>query len=320
MRFVCGDASVTREAVRVEQPDSFATSPSLRGPARGAVTSAGGDGVAPLVALLDITELDTNLYAAPSPHYTYRPTIFGGQVAAQALRAATLTVDEERRVHSLHGYFLRPGRPGDPVVLYVERVREGRSFTTRRVVARQHGEAIFTLETSFQVDEPGPSQQVPVAGAPDPDDLPFPDAAGATARFDVGFDVRPVEGGGAFDEPAPRSTPLSPALTFWVRTRGPLGDDHGLHASVLAYVSDMRSGSAALVEGQSIAGVVMASLDHSMWFHRPVRADQWLLVQVRPVSTSGARGLVLGTVHDQAGVHGLTFTQEVLTRPRAKKG
>ena len=198
----------------------------------------------------------------------------------------------------------------------MERVREGRSFTTRRVVARQHGEAIFILSASFQVDEPGPSQQVPAPDVPDPDDLPPPDPAGAGARFDMGFDVRTVEGGGAFDEPAPRSTPLSPALTVWMRTHGPLGDDAGLHASVLAYVSDMRSGGAALVEGQSIADVVMASLDHSMWFHRPIRADEWMLVQVRPVSTSGARGLVLGTVHDHSGVHGLTFTQEVLTRPR----
>ena len=287
----------TREAARVQPPDA--------------------EGVAPLVALLDLTELDTNLYAAPSPHYTYRPTIFGGQVAAQALRAATLTVEEDRGVHSLHSYFLRPGRPGDPVVRYVERVREGRSFTTRRVVARQHGEAIFILSASFQVDEPGPSQQIPSPEVPGPDDLPPPDTTGVAARFDMGFDVRTVEGGRAFDEPAPRSTPLSPSLTVWMRTRGPLTDDPGMHASVLAYVSDMRSGGAALVEGQSIASVVMASLDHSMWFHRPIRADEWMLLQVRPVSTSGARGLVLGTIHDHRGEHGLTFTQEVLTRPRA---
>src|SRR5438270_8484261 len=132
-------------------------------------------GVAPLVSLLELEELDTNLYAAPSPHYTYRPTIFGGQVAAQALRAATLTVEAERAVHSLHSYFLRPGRPGDTVILYVERAREGRSFTTRRVVAQQHGEPIFILSASFHIDEPGPSKQVDAPDVPPPEAFPEPD-------------------------------------------------------------------------------------------------------------------------------------------------
>jgi acyl-CoA thioesterase-2 len=269
------------------------------------------DGVEPLVRLLELEELDTDRYGAPSPAYTYRPNIFGGQVAAQAMRAAGLTVGPDRALHSLHGYFLRPGRPGDPVVMHVERIRDGRSFTTRRVLAHQHGEAIFILSASFHVDEPGAERAIPLSDVPMPGDLAPPDRSNMPI-YDTAFEVRnvrPAEPMSAPDGPA-----LTPTVSMWVRTRGPLDDDPMLHASVLTYISDMRSGMAALVAGQHLDRIMMTSLDHAMWFHRPIRADDWVLVDVRSVSTGGSRGLVLGTIHDRAGVHGVSFTQEVLSR------
>lgn len=269
-----------------------------------------------LVALLELEEFDTDLYGAPSPHYTYRPNIFGGQVAAQSLRAAGLTVDPSRRAHSLHGYFLRAGRPGDPVVLYVERVRDGGSFTTRRVVARQHGEAIFITSVSFHVDEPGESRQLPLPAVPGPEEVPAPAAPDRGGVHDAAFEIRNVlPAGGWLDAPAPAG-PLQPVLSMWVRARGPLPEDPSLHQSLLTYVSDMRSAMAALVGNERLEDMMMTSLDHSVWFHRPIRADDWFLVEVRPVSTSGSRGLVMGTIHDRHGVHGASFAQEALSRRR----
>jgi acyl-CoA thioesterase-2 len=259
-----------------------------------------------LVEMLALERLDRDLFRGHNPTSARHGRLFGGHVAAQALRAAAYTDDSDHFPHSLHGYFLRPGRLELPSTLQVHRIRDGRSFTTRRVVVVQDGEAIFSLAASFHRDEPGGDYQVP-----QPLGVPAPDEVAARDDGDGGhlspFDVREV-----LDETAThgRST-----RQIWVRTRGALDDDRTLHASVLTYLSDMGAVGAArrslrLYHRRGLG----ASLDHAVWFHRPVRTDQWLLFDMQPVSASGARALVVGTLHDGAGVLGASMAQEVLVR------
>ena len=256
--------------------------------------------------LLALEPLGDDAFLAPTPSEG-PPRLFGGQVAAQSLRAATLTVEAGRPPHSLHAYFMRPGRPGTPLRLDVDRMRDGRSFTTRQVTASQEGEAIFTLTASFHAAEEGDDWQLPApSGIAVPDSLP-PPTNGPPFAVMLPFDIRPTR------EPAPDGFPLR--HPFWLRAREVTDADPALHACVLAFLSDMAVVSSARAPGSTVGRFGGASLDHAMWFHRPARADEWLLFSVDPVSNAGARGLALGTLHDRAGVRVASIAQEALLRP-----
>lgn len=262
-----------------------------------------------LLSLLALVPIGEDRWSAPTPAEG-PPRLFGGQVAAQALRAACLTVPPGPRPHSLHGYFIRPGRPEVQLELVVERTRDGRSFTTRHVTALQEGQAIFELTSSFHTDEEGVDWQEPApvprprhpeeAPEPDSDDSPF---GGFHASNP--FAIRPLslpEGG--------FGTTLHPC---WVRIREPLEPDERLHACALAYVSDLAVVTAARAPG-STGMPFGASLDHAVWFHRPVDVNQWLLFRAGPVSNFGARGLARGSFHTAEGVLVASLAQEALLR------
>ena len=260
--------------------------------------------------LLELEPHGADTFVGLSPPYDWG-RIFGGQVIAQALWAAAATVPAERSVHSLHAYFILGGRPDEPVRYEVDRVRNGRSFMTRRVVARQSYGAILTLEASFHLDEPGPDIETVRA----PSDLPGPDEL-------------PEQGWGWLLER--REVPTSPgrgrALT-WVRADESVGDDPARHVCALAFATD--TGTVTAVRALHPEGgrgewnnelFMGASLDHAVWFHRPVRADRWLLIDVNTDSLRGVRGLTIGRVFDDGGRHVATFTQEALLRERADSG
>jgi len=259
-----------------------------------------------LLRLLDLKEVGTDRYEAVTPS-DGPGRLFGGQVAAQSLRAATLTVDSSRPPHSFHAYFVRPGRPGSPLVLDVIRIRDGKSFTTRAVTATQAGEAIFFLAASFHGAEAGDDWHLPQAM---PAALPEADEAPESpfTRFEsmMPFDIRPASG----------RSPMGFALhPFWVRVRDELPDDPALHACCIAFMSDMGVVASARAPTSSAVPFSGASLDHAVWFHRPARADDWLLFDVEPVSNYGARGLARGTMHTRDGLLLATITQEALLRP-----
>ncbi len=269
-----------------------------------------------LLAVLDLEELDRDLFRSPeaSTHHPPGMRLFGGQVAAQALRAATRSVDADHRPHSLHGYFLRPGSPDSPLLLHVDRIRDGRSFTTRRVVARQGGEAIFNLSCSFHVDEDSPEYAPSMPeGIPQPDD---PDAEWDTSIFAdfnrrTPFEIRELPMGQPDERGHYEST-----RRIWIRTRGALPEDAALQACVAAFVSDMGAVFAAARTVDLGPGTMMgASLDHAMWFHRPLRLDEWTLYDLGPVSIGGARGLVRGAMYDRSGTLTVSVAQEALVRP-----
>jgi acyl-CoA thioesterase-2 len=260
-----------------------------------------------LAELLDIRELDRDLYEAPSFPDEERSHLFGGQVAAQALRAAMYSVGADRRVHSLHGYFLRTGTSGRSVVLQVFRDRDGRSFSSRRVLAIQNGEVLFSAAASFHVEEESPEYQLPMTVEMDGPDQSNP-VQGGPSQF---FEARGVPGREDADGRAFTSR-------FWTRSRAPLPDDLDVHACALAYVTDFGSGFAEVdLEGLAPAG---PSLDHCIWFHRPIRMDDWVLVDLWPLRASGARGTYMGAVHDRAGVLGCMLAQEALLRLRGPAG
>ncbi|HUP86980.1 MAG TPA: acyl-CoA thioesterase domain-containing protein [Acidimicrobiales bacterium] len=285
------------------------------------------DGLDRLLALLDLETIDRNLYRGANPP-TGGGRVFGGQVASQALMAASNTVDVEHRVNSLHAYFLRPGRPVMPIIYSIDRIRDGKSFTTRRVVAVQDGEAIFNLDASFHKEEPGGEFELPAPldGVPAPEEVPL-DVHGMG-----GFHRRPIETRELASGPRPTST-----RAMWVRADGKLPDDFALHACVLTYMSDSGPvgaarrplldvaidsdsppSSASGAPGSSRArpsSWMSASLDHTMWFHHPVRADEWLLYDLEAVACSNARGLARGTMWTQDGHLGVSITQEALIRP-----
>ncbi|HEX9467313.1 MAG TPA: acyl-CoA thioesterase II [Acidimicrobiia bacterium] len=285
-----------------------------------------GTAVDELVALLDLEQLEVNLFRGVT-QVTDRERVFGGQVLAQGLMAAGRTVEEARPVHSMHAYFLRHGDPELPIVFEVDRIRDGRSFTTRRAVAIQRGEAIFNLAASFQVEEPGPDHSDPMP------DVPLPDDAGSSVHWHHPKD-RPVDQPGAYAIdalelrpvggvlPTPLSwgdaTPRDPDQDIWVRVRGRLPDDPLLHACALAYASDLTLLTTALLPHRTPfdgAGFMMASLDHVMWFHRPCRADEWLLYRTHSPSAAFARGFSQGSMFREDGVLGVTLAQEGLFRP-----
>ncbi len=275
-----------------------------------------------LLDLMTLEPLEVNLFRGDSRDIG-TPRVFGGQVLAQALLAATQTV-EDRVVHSLHAYFLRAGDPDAPIVYNVDRSRDGRSFTARRVVAIQHGRQIFTLAASFQVPQPGVEHQFDMPDVPPPEDLEDEVARRKTDlenappklrrwfdRFGP-FEFRPVVFRDPFDP-----QPLPPRQEIWFRLQGEVGDDQRLHRTLLAYVSDFHLiGTATLPHGISYqkGNLVMASLDHAMWFHRDVRVDDWLLYACDSPNTGGSRGLARGLIYDRGGRLVASTAQEGMIR------
>ncbi|MDQ3468388.1 MAG: acyl-CoA thioesterase II [Actinomycetota bacterium] len=272
-----------------------------------------------LVRLLALEPIEVNIFRGNSPDEN-RQRVFGGQVAGQALVAAARTI-EDRRVHSLHAYFLRPGDPTVPILYEVDRLRDGRSFSTRRVVAIQHGRAIFNLQASFHVDESGPDHQLPMPqGLPAPESLPgwlermapYQDQLGDWYHRPRPIDLRYVEG-----DPMSRKGTPSTGQRVWLRADGNLPDDPVVHACVVTYASDMTLLDTTVLPfglGWDSPGMQMASLDHAMWFHRPFRADEWLLYDQHALSTSNARGFAGGAIFTHAGQLAVSVVQEGLTR------
>ncbi len=276
-------------------------------------------GIAGFLELLDLETIETNIFRGPRLA-AERERVFGGQVAAQALVAAGRTV-ENGRVHSLHAYFLRPGDPAAPILYEVDRSRDGRSFTTRRVVAIQHGRPIFNFACSFHTDEPGLEHEDPMPTVPSPDELPpllevIPDdrpEGSAIGYLEAnGVDLRFVSG-----PPWENDTRPQPRVQLWLRAREPLADEPILHASIATFVSDLTLvGTILRRHGLSLWRISYfgASLDHSMWFHRPFRVDEWLLYDQASPAAYGARGLSIGSLYDQAGHLVATVAQEGLVR------
>jgi acyl-CoA thioesterase-2 len=256
--------------------------------------------------------------------------VFGGQVLGQALSAAAQTVPNGRACHSFQSYFLRPGDVSRPIVYDVDRIRDGSSFTTRRVVAIQGGEAIFHLSASFQKAEAGFDHSDEMPDAPAPETLPteqqriaqhrdrLPKVLVDRAVADRPFDMRPVEEQDDPISPKPRAA----RRLVWFRADGQLGDDPALHQYLLAYLSDWAFVSTALLPHGVTwlsPGMQVASVDHVMWFHRPFRADDWLLHVIESPSASGARGLVRGRVFTRQGQLVASTAQEGLIRQRVHK-
>lgn len=278
-----------------------------------------------LLTLLDLERVDDDIYRGFSPARS-PIRVFGGQVASQALVAAGRTVPADRRVHSLHAYFIRGGDPGVPIIYTVDRVRDGRSFTTRRITAVQHGKAIFTLSASFQVDEPGFEHADEMPGVPDPETLPtygermaeLGDRANQWARLERPIDIRYVT------EPAWISRDRGPREAHnqvWMRADGRMPDDGLSQVCVLAFASDMTLLDALLARHGMYWGtdpVIGASLDHAMWFHRPFRADEWFLYDCGSPTAAGGRGLATGRFFSRDGRLIATVVQEGLFRVRAR--
>lgn len=280
-----------------------------------------------LLALLDLDKIEENIFRGLSPPERAQ-RVFGGQVLAQALVAAMRTVPDERSCHSFHAYFLRPGDPKAPILYEVDCSRDGTSFSVRRVVAIQHGAQIFVLAASFQKTEKGFEHQAQMPLVPDPESLEddqqvlLRDSRLAPAMRkwvarERPFETRAVLGRGPFDAAGDR--PARAAIDhIWLRARGKLPDDPNLHRVLLAFVSDMSLLDTALLpHGKSIfSHVQVASLDHAMWFHRPFRADDWLLYVQDSPSASGARGFNRGAIYTRQGILVASVTQEGLIRPR----
>jgi acyl-CoA thioesterase-2 len=275
-----------------------------------------------LIRLLDLEAVDQDEYRGTSPAGGPQ-RVFGGQVAGQALVAAGRTVDPARQVHSLHGYFVRAGEPAVPITYRVERVRDGRSFSVRRSVAYQNGKPIFFMAASFHVAEEGLDHHAPApADIPPPEELPtmferlerYPERLGVWAALPRPIDVRYV------GEPGwvrPGDRPADVHQRVWMRIDGKLPDDGLLHACALAFCSDLTLLDSVLsVHGEvwGPGGVVGASLDHALWFHRPFRADEWFLYDCWSPSAAGARGLATGRMFDRGGRHLATAVQEGLLR------
>jgi acyl-CoA thioesterase-2 len=283
--------------------------------------------LARLLALLDLEKIEENVFRGLSPPERVQ-RVFGGQVLAQALVAVMRTVPDERACHSFHAYFLRPGDPKVPILYEVDRSRDGTSFSVRRVVAIQHGVQIFVLAASFQKAEMGFEHQAQMPVVPDPESLEddqqvllrdsaLSPAMRAWVAQDRPFETRAVLGRGPFDASGDR--PARAAIDhIWLRARGTLSGDTNLHRVLLAFVSDMSLLDTALLpHGKSIfSQVQVASLDHAMWFHRPFRADDWLLYVQDSPSASGARGFNRGAIYTRDGLLVASVTQEGLIRPR----
>ncbi|WP_407286633.1 acyl-CoA thioesterase [Streptomyces sp. BP-8] len=290
------------------------------------------DALQSLLGLLALERIEQDIFRGQS-QASVVPRVFGGQVAAQALVAAGRTAPADRPPHSLHAYFLRPGDPGAPIVYTVDRIRDGRSFTTRRVVAVQHGQPIFHLSASFQAHEEGMEHQEPMPAAPDP--LQLPTAAEMLPRYadrfaGPGVVDRLLEARAAIDLRYVGEPPFGtvgevrePRSQVWFRTHGKLEDDGEIPRPLLdiclvTYVSDMTLLDSILLAhgrgGWAVGDVVGASLDHAMWFHRPLSADEWLLYDQESPTAQGGRGLGKGRIFTADGRLAVSVIQEGVIR------
>ncbi|MGO9008102.1 MAG: acyl-CoA thioesterase II [Beijerinckiaceae bacterium] len=280
-----------------------------------------------LTEILDLERIEHNIFRGYGPQ-TGWIRVFGGLVIAQALVACTRTV-EGRLPHSLHGYFILPGDPSAPIIYEVDRIRDGKSFTTRRCNAIQHGQAIFSLSASFQVEEAGLEHSLPMPEVPDPESLPgdldaytqlgvqIPAAIRRLFERERTLELRPVDISRYF-----RHEPMAPQQYVWIRAANPLPEDPAVHRAALAYLSDMTLLDTALVaHGRSFfdGGIQVASLDHALWFHRPFRADEWLLYAQDSPNTGGARGLTRGLFYARDKRLVASVAQEGLIRLRSDK-
>ena len=280
-----------------------------------------------LVAHLALERLEENLFRGPSKDIgTNR--VYGGQVLGQAIKAAQYTVEEDRNIHSLHAYFLREGDHDSPIIYEVDRSRDGRSFSARRVVAIQHGRPIFTLSASFQFAEEGLEFGIEAPDVPGPEDVPsvrdyetkyldkLPEKFQRLLRLSAPFDFKPL----GLEETI-RSGSIAACRHFWLKTIDHLPEEPQLHRSILAYVSDYGLLTTSLVpHGLRFpdTNLSLASIDHAMWFHRSFKMDEWLLYSCEAISTSNARGLARGHFFTQSGSLVATTTQEGLVRQKKK--
>ncbi len=279
-----------------------------------------------LLSILDLEQLEHNLYRGLSPQVGWQ-RVFGGQVIGQALVAANRTV-EDRVAHSLQAYFLRAGDPTVPIIYEVDRIRDGKSFSTRRVVAIQHGAAIFSMSASFHKEERGLTHQIEMPDVPGPEDLPseaelkeklidkLPERLRAYWLAVRSIEIRPVDLSRYLSR-----EPQAPNQLVWIRATGPLGDTLATHQCVLAYASDFTLLDTALIaHGRFVfdSDLMLASLDHSVWFHQPFRADDWLLYAQDSPYSSAARAFCRGTVFTRDGRLVASTAQEGLVRERAE--
>jgi acyl-CoA thioesterase-2 len=278
-----------------------------------------------LLSILDLEPLEDNLFRGRSPQQSWQ-RVFGGQVLGQALVAAVRTVEAQRVAHSLHAYFLIGGDPARPIVYSVERLRDGGSFSTRRVTAIQHGRPIFVMSVSFHKEEQGLDHANPMPKVPAPEELPseqelkarfiahLPESMRSYWERERPIELRPVDVSRYFArEPRP------PEQYVWMRATGALPDDFPLHQCVLAYASDFSLLDTALIAHGKLMfdkDIQLASLDHALWFHRPFRADEWLLYAQDSPSSHGARGFCRGSVFTRDGVLVASVAQEGLMRQR----
>jgi acyl-CoA thioesterase-2 len=283
------------------------------------------DAVQDLLKILDLEELDINLFRGNSPQVGWQ-RVFGGQVVGQALVAAIRTVDASRPPHSMHAYFLLPGDPKVPIIYDVDRMRDGGSFTTRRVTARQHGQPIFSMLVSFHTDEVGLDHQAKMPDVPGPDSLPseaevrekilptMPDPVRRYYERERPIELRPVE----FERYLGKKIPDG-KFHVWIKATGRLPDDPAIHRCVLAYTSDMGLLDTALVpHGRTLfeKEFMAASLDHALWLHRPFRADEWLLFAQDSPNLHGSRGFARGLIFTRDGTLVASVAQEGLVRQR----
>lgn len=282
-------------------------------------------GIKELLSILNLEQLELNLFRGSSPQVGWQ-RVFGGQVIGQSMVAAGNTVGSAFHIHSLHANFLVPGDPTIPIIYEVERLRDGRSFVTRRITAIQHGQAIFAMSASYQKDEPGYEHQLPMPDVPMPETLPTeeefranviplmpPEVRNYFERMRP-LDVRPVDSSRYDLKPG-----HPPYFNCWFKASSRLPDDPAIHRVVLAYASDFTLlDSSLVVHGRSVIERSMqaASLDHALWFHRPFRADEWLLYAQDSPSTMGARGFSRGLIYRQDGTLVASVAQEGLIRRR----
>lgn len=280
-----------------------------------------------LLSILDLEPLEHNLYRGLSPQVGWQ-RVFGGQVIGQALVAANRTV-EGRKAHSLHAYFLRAGDPAVPIIYEVDRIRDGGSFSTRRVVAIQHGHAIFSMAASFHKEEDGLEHQMQMPDVPPPEDLPseaelkeeligrVPEPVKAYWQHERPIEIRPVDVSRYFSRDQ-----NDPSQLVWIKATGTLGDNLALHQCILAYASDFTLLDTALVaHGRFVfdPNLMLASLDHAVWFHEPFRADEWLLYAQDSPSSGAARAFCRGTLFTRDGRLVASTAQEGLVRERSPK-
>lgn len=288
-------------------------------------TSKGSSAINQLLTVLDLECLEDNLFRGNSPQEGWQ-RVYGGQVLGQALVAGVRTISEDRPVHSMHAYFLLPGDPTVPIVYEVERTRDGGSFSTRRIKAIQHGRTMFAMSASFHKHEESYEHQAEMPQVPPPEELPsaatlvekmldkFPENMRAYWQRERPVDMRPVD----ISRYLTREK-SAPAQYVWIRANGSLPNDLSLHQCILAYASDFTLLDTALIAHGKLLfdqDIQLASLDHALWFHRPFRADEWLLYAQESPNANGARGLCRGTVFSQDGRLIATVAQEGLIRRR----